>query len=174
MPTHSIWRSGGEVSWSRPRPMALLWGMSFSAPTRGLNARGAWGRQPSCWSQHGQREAATTSDDQSLNTDPITLTKLEMYTILIEKARLRSSKCRPLDLEAKERTMIVLNALYPNGIPPHIDSQDQNFVVKISTFVSKCEKLYNDSARNLKRFCKKNEKWLATIFDLDLPWGARG
>lgn len=70
----------------------------------------------------GQREATTNTDDRSMNTDnPTTLTKLDMYNILVEKARTHGEKNRPPDLEINERTLSVLNALYPDGIPNNID-----------------------------------------------------
>ncbi|KAF9408910.1 hypothetical protein HW555_011553 [Spodoptera exigua] len=65
----------------------------------------------------GQREAMIT-DDLSLNTDPRILTKLEIYNVLVEKAKQFGSKQRPGDLESNDRTMVILNALYPTEPVP--------------------------------------------------------
>ncbi|KAH9641340.1 hypothetical protein HF086_016334 [Spodoptera exigua] len=116
----------------------------------------------------GQREAMIT-DDLSLNTDPRILTKLEIYNVLVEKAKQFGSKQRPGDLESNDRTMVILNALYPTGIPDNLDVHNKNLKDSISKFINNCEKLYNNSKRNFKRFTKKNEKWLSTIFDIPIP-----
>lgn len=113
----------------------------------------------------GQREATTITDDRSMNTDnPTTLTKLDMYNILVEKARTHGEKNRPPDLEINERTLSVLNALYPDGIPNNIDIECKTLQDKISKFISKCEKLYKQSSRNIQRFSKKKRKTVSNNF----------
>lgn len=73
IPIHSIRRSGGEVPWSRYTPMALLClRKELTRPTEGcpsgprpedLMQGGHEGANPHA----GQREAATTTNDPSMN-----------------------------------------------------------------------------------------------------------
>lgn len=117
-----------------------------------------------------QRAATPTTDDQSMNTDlDKTLTKLEIFKKFVDKAHLHGFKTRPLNLDTEERCLIVLNTLYPNGIPNNIEIQNKKFKYSITKFLSKCETLYNKSKRNFKRFCEKNKDWLSSIFDIEIP-----
>jgi hypothetical protein len=94
------------------------------------------------------------------------LTHLDLFKLLENSAHLRGPKSRPLDIPENERTTIVLNAIYPKGIPDYVH-RDFDILKKNTTrFICKCEKLYKASARNHKRFIAKNKKWLSSKFNL--------
>lgn len=101
-----------------------------------------------------QREADKTND-QGTNMDSNKLTKLDMYNILVEHARMHGVK-RPIDFNVEERTKIVLKTLYSNQIPQTLDFKNKANIATVTKFISKCEGLYNDSKRNSQRFTKKN------------------
>lgn len=99
-----------------------------------------------------QRVAIEINDDSSMNTAPINLTKLDMLNMFL------GPKNRPLDIDLEERTDIVLNALYPNGVPAIVNIQKSCFKETITKILSSCEKRYIDYKRNFKYFSKKKRK----------------
>lgn len=115
-----------------------------------------------------ENSAATRAilDKKSTTNIPLKLTRLEVLEILVSNARLRGPSIRPIDLNVTHRTDIVMNAIYPEGIPDIIHKRSKMVQDTLTKFLSKCEIKYKDCHRKQSAFINKNKTWLSTAFDL--------
>ncbi|XP_073964364.1 uncharacterized protein [Choristoneura fumiferana] len=93
-------------------------------------------------------------------------TRLDIYKLLVAAAKSYGTKTRPMDLDITERIDIIINFLYPNGVPNGICLHSNRLKDIVMKFTHKCEKLYLQCRRNMPFFCKKYHAWLSHPFEI--------